>query len=67
MTEWTTIRVRQDAKDDAQERKPDDMTWSEWVRRDDYDPDVSVTVDTDAVVNDLLAELPPRIADELRA
>lgn len=31
MTEWTTIRVRQDAKDAADEKKPDDMTWSEWV------------------------------------
>jgi len=42
MTDWTTIRVRQDAKDEAAERKPDDMDWSEWFRRDDYDPSLDV-------------------------
>jgi len=31
MAEWTTIRVRKDAKATADEKKPDDMTWSEWI------------------------------------
>jgi len=34
MTEWTTIRVRQDAKDRAQSKKPDGVTWSEWIADD---------------------------------
>jgi len=65
MTEWTTIRVRQDAKDDAQERKPKDMTWSEWLRREGYEP----KVDIDRVlgrIDDLEAELPRKVAEELR-
>jgi hypothetical protein len=68
MTEWTTIRVRQDAKDDAQARKPDDMSWSEWLRREDYEPCVQAEVDTDAleaVIGELETTIPKRTADEL--
>jgi len=42
MTEWTTIRVRQDAKDDADDRKPDDMTWSEWITDDERGVDLDI-------------------------
>jgi len=46
MTEWTTIRVRQTAKDKADEKKPDGVTWSEWVAEDrDVEIDVSAEVD----------------------
>lgn len=31
MTEWTTIRVRQGAKDRADELKPKNVDWSEWI------------------------------------
>jgi beta-lactamase class A len=61
MTEWTTIRVRQDAKDAAAERKPDGITWSEFVGSEEYDPEV----DTAALVADLKAELPGAVAEEL--
>jgi len=40
MTEWTTIRVKQDAKDAAEERKPEGMTWSEFIALEKYDPEV---------------------------
>jgi len=46
MTDWTTIRVQQDAKDDAEARKPDDVTWSEWItgeRDDELEPLVDYT------------------------
>ena len=42
MTEWTTIRVHQDAKEKAEERKPDNMTWSEYIASDEYEPDNSI-------------------------
>jgi len=64
MTEWTTIRVRQSAKDAAAERKPDGMTWSEYVAAEQYDPD---GIDTDALVADLKADLAPAVADEVEA
>jgi len=57
MTDWTTIRVRQAAKDDAEARKPDDMTWSEWLRREEYDPDLGIDY----------AEIATQTADELEA
>ncbi|SEO70275.1 hypothetical protein SAMN05216388_101747 [Halorientalis persicus] len=69
MTEWTTIRVRKAARDEADERKPDDVTWSEWItgeREADLDPDIDEDAIADAVTEDLLAQLPPAIADELR-
>jgi len=46
MTEWTTIRVQQDAKDDAETRKPEDVSWSEWIkgeRDDELEPLVDYT------------------------
>lgn len=71
MTEWTTIRVKQDAKDRAEEQKPDHVTWSEWVADEARAPDIDFgEIDedaiADAVTEDLLAQLPPAIADELR-
>jgi len=67
MTEWTTIRVRQDAKDAAAERKPDGMTWSEFVAAEEYDPDVAAGLTYDdvkaacaAAVRGELPEVPGR-------
>jgi len=34
MTEWTTIRVRQDAKETADQMKPENVTWSEWIKQE---------------------------------
>lgn len=31
MTDWTTIRVKTAARDEAKERKEEDTTWSEWI------------------------------------
>jgi hypothetical protein len=61
MTEYTTIRVKRDAKERAEQRKPDGMTWSEFVGSEEYDPEV----DTAALVADLKAELPDAVADEM--
>jgi hypothetical protein len=68
MTDWTTIRVKQAAKDRAEEQKPDHVTWSEWVADEARAPDMAVDENAiaDAVTDDLLSQLPPRIADELR-
>jgi hypothetical protein len=48
-TEWTNIRVRKDAKEQAKERKPDGMSWSAFVASEEYDP----TLSTDALINEL--------------
>jgi len=61
MTDWTTIRVRQDAKDEAAERKPDSMTWSEWL----VDAERDVDIDVSAVSLDATEYI--KIADELEA
>jgi len=64
MTDWTTIRVRQDAKDDADDRKPDDMTWSEWITDDERGVDLDIgRVQLDAqeyrkIANELVERLP---------
>jgi len=55
MTDWTTIRVRTDARDRAKEMKPDDMSWSEWIA----DEGRIVVTDAD--------ELADEIADRLDA
>lgn len=52
MTDWTTIRVRTDAKQAAEARKPDCMTWSEFLAAEEYDPDV----DVHELVNAIAAE-----------
>ena len=57
MTKWTTIRVRQTAKDAAAERKPDDMTWSEYIAAERYDPEIADAVD--------YAEIAKQTADEV--
>jgi len=33
MTDWTTLRVRQDAKEAAEQSKQPDETWSEYILR----------------------------------
>ena len=57
MTEYTSIRVKQDAKDAAEKRKPDSMTWSEYIASETYEPELSVAVD--------YAEVASRTADEV--
>lgn len=51
MTDWTTIRIRQDAKDKAQTHKRDSETWSEYLLRcSDNPPEVNELVEkTDGV------------------
>jgi len=63
MTEWTTLRVRQDAKDRAAEQKPEHVTWSEWVADEARAPEVPTDDIADAVVADLRAELPDEVAE----
>jgi len=48
MTEYTTIRVKRDAKQKAEERKPPEMSWSEYLASEEYEPELSVTADLDA-------------------
>jgi len=50
MTEYTSIRVTQAAKDAAAESKRDGETWNEYLQRcTDNPPEVREYVDTDAV------------------
>ena len=50
MTEYTSIRVTQEAKDAAQESKADSETWNEYLQRcTDNPPEVREYVDADAV------------------
>jgi hypothetical protein len=67
MTEWTTIRIKQDAKDRAEQQKPDHVTWSEWVADDARAPDYPTADIADAVVADLRADLPREVADAVEA
>lgn len=72
--DYTTIRVEQAAKDAAEEHKTEGETWSDYIRRctDDppevreYVPADASGVDTEGLVADLRAELPPAIAEELQ-
>lgn len=67
MTEWTTIRIKQAAKDRAEEQKPDHVTWSEWVGDEARAPETPDANDIAArVTDDLLSQLPPKLAAELR-
>jgi len=64
MTEWTTIRVRQDAKDKAEERKPEGMTWSEFIASKEHDPEINtpiVDVDIAAIANATANEVESRL------
>lgn len=63
MTEWTTIRIRQDAKDRAEEQKPDHVTWSEWVADDARAPEFPTDDLAAAVAADLRATLPEDTAE----
>lgn len=68
--EYTTIRVTQDAKDDAEESKRDSETWNDYLRRcTDNPPETREYVKADAlvgaVVSDLRAQLPAEVADEV--
>jgi hypothetical protein len=66
MTEWTTIRVEQSAKEAAAERKPDEMTWSEFVAAEEYDPaGIDPKTVADHVAAELREELPGAVVDEL--
>ena len=50
MTEYTSIRVTVDAKDDAEESKRDGETWNEYLQRcTDNPPEVREYVDADAI------------------
>jgi len=67
MTEWTTIRVEQSAKEAADERKPDGMTWSEFIAAEEHDP---AGIDPEAVADHVAAELREEllgaVVDELK-
>lgn len=65
MTDWTTIRVKQDAKDRAEELKPEHVTWSEWLADDARAPEVPADDIADAVLADLRSSLPEDVADEV--
>jgi len=50
MTEYTSIRVTQTAKEDAEASKRDGETWNEYLQRcTDNPPEVREYVDADAV------------------
>lgn len=66
MTDWTTIRVRKDARDAAAEQKPEHMTWSEFITDTDRPSELDEAAVAERIADDLLAELPPALADELR-
>ena len=50
MTEYTSIRVTQEAKENAEASKRDGETWNEYLQRcTDNPPEVREYVDTDAI------------------
>lgn len=63
MTDYGTIKIpRDDYQRHNERRKELGQSWAEYI--DGQAPDS--TADTDALVDDLVAQLPPRIAEELR-
>lgn len=62
MTGWTTIRVKRDAKEAAEERKPDGMTWSEFIESEEYDPEVPDAIDCEKIARHVAEELESRSA-----
>ena len=58
MTEYTSIRVTQEAKDAAEASKRDGETWNEYLQRcTDNPPEVREYVDADAVGSSGTVEL----------
>lgn len=53
MTEWTTIRVRKDARDKAKQMKPDDMSWSDWIA----DEGRVVVADADELADEIVERI----------
>ena len=50
MTEYTSIRVTQEAKDAAQESKADSETWNEYLQRcTDNPPEIREFVEADKI------------------
>jgi hypothetical protein len=73
MTDYKTMRVPEDAWQDAKGAKGENETWGEYLRRcADVDtgstdaPSVDEREIANAVTSDLLASLPSKVADELR-
>lgn len=68
MTEWTTIRVRKSAKQAAEQRKPDGMTWSEYVASEEYAPVANTEELAREVARQLdYAEISTLVANEVEA
>ena len=69
MTEYTSIRVTQEAKDAAESSKRESETWNEYLQRcTDNPPEVREYVDTDAIATGdvtLDATERQRIAEEV--
>lgn len=69
MSEWTTIRVKTAARDEANERKGEDTTWSEWITdeqrgipdtedlADELVEQLDYTEISDSVAEDVIREL----------
>lgn len=66
MTDYTTIRVTEDAKTEAEQSKRDSETWNEFLRRcTENPPERREFVDADTVTAELDASERRKIAEEV--
>jgi hypothetical protein len=64
--DYTTLRVTEDAKEQAQDSKTDSETWSDYIQRcTDNPPEVREFVDTDTLSVELDASERQKIAKEV--
>ena len=64
MTEYGTIKIPEPAYDYHNERRQEmGVTWEQYINGNA--PDRPEAADTQAVVDDLVTQLPPRIAEEM--
>jgi len=66
MTDYGTIKIPQPAYEHHNERRQEmGLTWEQYING--QAPDAPDTADTQALVDDLVTQLPPRIADEIES
>jgi hypothetical protein len=72
MTDYTTIRVTEQAKEQADESKRDSETWDDYLQRcTDNPPEEITVVESEGVetianrLDDLESQLPRKVAEEL--
>jgi len=66
MTKYGTIKIPEPAYEHHNERRQEmGVTWEQYINGEA--PDTPEAADTQALVDDLVTQLPPRIAEEMKA